>query len=153
MLKVKYWCMRSSTTILNVCCYNILLGSYRNDVQRVVTHFADFWVLVMHQVNQVSWGLCLLNDNIAGWLMKYHLIEHVDYLQYHLIIFLLCCGMNEHKQMKLPVGCNTWISQYTLDSTWVETGDFTYYYFKHFLNVDHTTNKTDCVAIPIHLAA
>lgn len=30
---------------------------YHNDIQRLITNFAYFCVLVMHQINKISWSL------------------------------------------------------------------------------------------------
>jgi len=61
----------------------------RDNVQSVVADFAYLSVLVMHEVNEVRWCLGLLYDDFTCRLMEYHLIEDVDDLQNHLIIFLL----------------------------------------------------------------
>ena len=36
---------------------NNYVKQYHNDVQRLITNFAYFCVLVMHQINKISWSL------------------------------------------------------------------------------------------------
>ena len=65
-------------------------GSDRDYVERVVADFADLLVLVVHEVDEISGRLRLLDDHLSRRLVEYHLVENVDDLQDEFVVFLLC---------------------------------------------------------------
>ena len=69
----------------------IKLTTYRNNVESAVTDFPDLGVLVMHEINEVGRGLCVLDNDLSCRLVEYHLVEDVHDLTHHLVILLLLC--------------------------------------------------------------
>ena len=66
-------------------------ATHRDDVERAVTDAPHLRVLVVHQVDEVGGRLRLPHDHLARRLVEDHLVEDVDDLQHHLVVFLLRC--------------------------------------------------------------
>jgi len=58
----------------------------------------------VHEVDEVRRRLSLFDDDVASRLLEYHLIEYVDYLKHHLIVFLL--RYNQITEQHQTTRCN-----------------------------------------------